>query len=121
MFHSGRSYYAAMAAAEAEATAREAQAQARDVGQESDVLRHDVDRLLMITEALWMLLKKQHGYADEDLAKVVQEIDLRDGKLDGKTTKSVASPCPQCGKMNSNRYTRCIYCGTTLPVKLFAS
>lgn len=121
MFQSSTAYYNAMTAANAEATARGAQAEAREVGQQTDLLRHDVDRLLMITEALWLFLKQQHGYADEDLVKVVQDIDLRDGKLDGKSARAPGSPCPQCGKMNSNRYARCIYCGTPLPVKLFGS
>lgn len=121
MFSSGRSYYSAVASAQAQANASDARAKAHEVGQETERLRHDVDRLLMITEALWTLLKKQNGYKDEDLDALVQEIDLRDGQLDGKAPRAAASPCPQCGRVNSNRYPRCIYCGAALPVQLFAS
>ncbi len=121
MFYSGHSYASAVAAAQAQTDANSAQAKAREVGQENERLRHDVDRLLMITEALWLMLKQQHGFKDEDLAVRVQEIDLRDGQLDGKGGKVASAPCPQCGRVNSNRYPRCIYCGTALPVQLFAS
>jgi len=118
---SGPSYYQNVAAVQAQADANDARAKAREAGQETERLRHDVDRLLLITEALWTLLKKQNGYKDENLSALVQEIDLRDGQLDGRAGKVAALPCPQCGRINSNRYPRCIYCGTALPVQLFAS
>jgi hypothetical protein len=94
---------------------------ARDAQNEADCLRNDVDRLLMITEALWTFLKKEHGYSDEDLANAVKEIDLRDGRLDGRAEQPQASPCPNCGRINSARRSLCIYCGQPLPVTLFAS
>jgi hypothetical protein len=102
-------------------TADPAARDAHDAQNEADCLRNDVERLLMITEALWTFLKKEHGYSDEDLANAVKEIDLRDGQLDGRAEQSQASPCPNCGKINSARRSLCIYCGQPLPVTLFAS
>jgi ribosomal protein S27AE len=84
-----------------------------------DTLRHDIDRLLLITEALWTLLKKQNGYTDEDLTAVVNEIDLQDGILDGKPAKTPPKPCPYCGKMVAAHHTLCIFCGKTVPETLF--
>jgi hypothetical protein len=105
----------------AQADASNARAEAREAKTETELLRHDVDRLLMITEALWTFLKKEHGYSDEDLANAVKEIDLRDGRLDGRAEQPQASPCPNCGRINSARRSLCIYCGQPLPVTLFAS
>ena len=121
MFQSyGRAYsHAAAQAAQADANA--AQATVREVGADVEKLRNDVSRLLLISEALWTLLQKQHGYAEEDLVALVQEIDLRDGRLDGKTAKAAPASCPKCGRVNSSKHSACIYCGSPLPVQLFAS
>ena len=40
----------------------------------------------------------------------VEEIDLRDGRRDGKLTKNVTE-CPVCQRTMSRRYGRCFYCG----------
>ncbi len=74
----------------------------------------------MITEALWMMLKKQHGYSDDDLSKLVSEIDLRDGRLDGRVAKSPPQPCPYCKKMMARHRPLCIYCGKPVPPTPFA-
>jgi len=105
--------------AQVDATA--ARADAREAKTETELMRHDIDRLLLITEALWTFLKKEHGYSDEQLADAVKEIDLRDGRLDGRAEKATARACPKCGRPNSTKFSRCIYCGEALPVSLFAS
>ncbi|MEI8292311.1 MAG: hypothetical protein WCH99_22800 [Verrucomicrobiota bacterium] len=121
MFTSSRSYYDAVASVQAQADANNAKSKAMESQAQVEVLRQDVERLLMISEALWSFLKKEHGYTDDQLVEKVTEIDLRDGQLDGKTTQPTAAPCPQCGRVNLARRPRCIYCGTALPVTLFAS
>ena len=121
MFTSYGSLYSQAQTAQAQAAASEAQSSAREAKTEAELLRHDVDRLLLITEALWTILKTEHGYSDEQLVNAVKEIDLRDGRQDGRAAKSPPLPCPQCGKINSAKYPRCIYCGSELPVNLFAS
>ncbi len=121
MFTASRSYYDAVASVQAQADANKAQAGVAEAKAETERLQNDVDRLLMITESLWTFLKKEHGYTDEQLAEAVKEIDLRDGQLDGRAPQAPAAPCPQCNKINSARRPRCIYCGATLPVPLFAS
>ena len=121
MFYSYGSIYSRAAQAQAQTDASSAQASAREAKTEVEFLRQDIDRLLMITEALWALLKKEHGYTDEVLAGLVKEIDLHDGRLDGKSaTVSPPAPCPACGKINSSRRSVCIYCGKPLPGQLFA-
>ena len=41
---------------------------------EVERLRIDVERLFMISEALWRLLKEKHGYSDEQFEDLVQEV-----------------------------------------------
>ena len=69
-------------------------------------LRSQVDRLYMITEALWTLLKRQGNYTEEQLEALVEEIDLRDGKM-----AWVPQKCSQCSRPVSARTGSCIYCG----------
>jgi len=121
MFYAHGSLYSQAASEQAQSDASAAQASAREAKTETSLLRHDVDRLLMITEALWMFLKKEHGYSDEELTNAVKEIDLRDGRQDGRVAKQPPKACPHCGKMNSSKQLRCLYCGQLLPVALFAS
>jgi hypothetical protein len=54
----------------------EARGDATEAKSEAVLLKHDVDRLMMITEALWTFLKKEHGYSDDELAKAISAIDL---------------------------------------------
>ena len=70
----------------------------------------------MITEALWLILKEKHGYSDEDLMERIVEIDLRDGKLDGRAVSETPS-CPQCKRLHVAKHRPlCLYCGATMPV-----
>jgi len=111
MFTSYGALYSQAATSAAQADASSAQASARAAMTETELLRHDVDRLLMLTEALWGFLKQ--------LADAVKAIDLRDGRLDGKAAKAPPTACPQCQRLNSAKFSRCIYCGSPLPVALF--
>jgi len=121
MFHSSFSGLRAFdATEEALSSAEGAAADARAAQTETELMRADIDRLLMITEALWNFLKKEHGYSDEELANAITQIDMRDGVLDGKGTKSAPQACPNCGRMNSARRAVCIYCGKPIPTNPFA-
>jgi hypothetical protein len=108
-------------AASAVTAGREAQHATRDASRASNrasqahdevtLLRSDVEKLLMISEALWTMLKEQHGYTDEQLSKRVEEIDMRDGKLDGKVARNSPRACPACGKTLLRNRPVCMYCG----------
>ena len=73
-------------------------------------LRQTVDRLSLITRALWEIVAKSQGLSDDDLVNKVNEIDLRDGVLDGKIREPVRK-CSSCGKVLQQGYIKCIYCG----------
>jgi hypothetical protein len=94
--------------------AADAAADARTAQEQADSLSNDVDRLLMITEALWTLLKKQNGYDDDVLENLINEIDMRDGHLDGHMPKAPPQPCPYCGKMLARHRPTCLYCGKAI-------
>ncbi len=83
-------------------------------------LGNDVEKLFMVTEALWTLLKEVNGLTDADLENVIQEIDLRSGKLDGKRARQERPVCSACQRRNSGKTPNCMYCGKPLPIEPFA-
>ena len=95
----------------ASATAHEAASAARQAKSQVEGLEQDVERLLMITEALWSILKEVHGYDDRELFRRVVDIDMRDGRLDGKVAKKEAPNCPHCGRKMIGAKPMCLYCG----------
>ena len=81
-------------------------------------LRGQVDRLQMICEAMWTITKRRLGVGDDELSRLVEEIDLRDGKLDGRSEPARA--CSECSRVVSSRTRICIYCGAeNLPTGVF--
>lgn len=88
----------------------------------SDVerLRFHVERLYLLTEALWTILKIECQYDDTVLTELVNKIDLRDGKADGKVAPELAPTCPQCHRTHLSRYSAtCLYCDAPMPLDLF--
>ena len=85
------------------AAASDAQSGVRD-------LENRLDRLTLICQALWELLKERGELTEEDLAVKVREIDLRDGRADGKIAKQIKR-CPKCDRVMSPRHQKCMYCG----------
>ena len=82
-------------------------------------LEHKIDKLYLITEALWLLLKEKNNLDDENLTELIAAIDLKDGHRDSKVASSGPRTCPKCGRVNSNKQLYCIYCGTFLDTKPF--
>ena len=81
----------------------------------------DINRLMLCTQALWEMLKEEHGYTEDQLVKRITEIDMRDGKLDGKVAAQGPVACPKCGRANTRKRVACLYCGTLLPQDPFAT
>ena len=101
--------------------ASSARAAARDTKTEVNMLKCEIERLLMITEALWTIIKEKSGCDDRELVKRITEIDLRDGKLDGRVAvKKGPLHCPRCKRTLSKRIPVCIYCGTAVAKDPFA-
>jgi hypothetical protein len=91
-----------------------------DVRRQCDALGFDIEKLFMVTEALWEILKRHHGHSDDELVEMIEQIDLRDGKLDGKVARTAERPsCPACGRTIMRKQVRCLYCGAAAPTKPF--
>ena len=100
-----------------------AASKARLTSTSTELLQHDVERLLLITEALWTMVKRQNGYADDALTKLVEELELQKiqavAASDGVGAQSRPQPCPACGRINSAGRAFCIYCGKPVMVNPF--
>ncbi|HOW97903.1 MAG TPA: hypothetical protein P5567_00730 [Kiritimatiellia bacterium] len=78
---------------------------------EIQTLRAEVERLLMIAEALWSILAEKFDLPEEELLRRIHEIDRRDGKLDGRVAPEPPSLCPKCSRPMEKRRPYCMYCG----------
>lgn len=79
-------------------------------------LERRVDSLELACSAMWELLKDQHGFTDEQLTVKMQELDARDGRIDGEITPESEEKCPSCGRsVLTKRGPKCLWCGADLP------
>jgi len=78
-------------------------------------LERRVERLSLICQAMWTLLRETSGLDEGQLLDRMNELDMRDGRADGKL-KKMASSCPQCGRGISTRHAKCMFCGSGKPV-----
>jgi hypothetical protein len=77
-------------------------------------LEEQLGRLTLACTAMWTLLRQRLGMTDPELLEAIQEVDLRDGVLDGQY-KPPALTCPACGRRNNRRRRACMYCESPLP------
>ena len=85
-----------------------------------EMMQADIDRLMLCAQAMWEILKEEHGCTEEQLIRKITEIDMQDGKLDGKVARQGPVACPKCGKANKRTRLACLYCGTPFQVEPFA-
>jgi len=71
------------------------------------------ERLALVTQALAELLFERAHVTEADLAAKIDEIDMRDGKRDGRASSPPRS-CPKCGREVAGIRTTCLYCGAPL-------
>ncbi len=72
-------------------------------------LERRLEKLTLVCQALFTLVRDRAGITEDDLARRVREIDLTDGRLDGRMAP--AFTCGACGRVTSRRHGRCLYCG----------
>lgn len=82
-------------------------------------LENKINKLYLIVEALWLLIKEKHHFDDENLTELIVAIDMKDGRRDGKVAPTGPLICSQCGRANSRKHLYCIYCGAFIDTKPF--
>jgi hypothetical protein len=95
---------------DAQSAAERAQSKSEHLGAELKALQRQVDRMALACQAMWEIISENSDFKEEDLEKKMLEIDLRDGKSDGKIGASVLN-CPSCGAKTNSRRPTCIICG----------
>lgn len=102
--------------------ASEAASASRTAGKARDSmveLEARLDRALLASEAMWTILQDKLGVTEEDLITRINEIDMLDGKLDGKVQRTAVS-CPKCNRVIARRFPKCMYCGQMVVHDAFA-
>ena len=78
-------------------------------------LEQRYERMSLVTNALWQLLKAHTGLTDADLKRYVEKVDLADGVRDGKVAHSKgAVDCPHYSRRVLKSATVCAWCGGKL-------
>lgn len=96
--------------AQAQGDANEAKRKAQTLGQRLDETERRLDRLSLACQALWELLSERTGLTQQQVYGKMEEIDLRDGKRDGRMSGTV-STCESCNRTINSRNSICVYCG----------
>ncbi len=73
-------------------------------------LESKIESLALTCQALLEILEQRDRITQEQLAEKMEEIDLRDGKRDGRMSPP-NKVCSQCGRRTSKTRNRCLYCG----------
>ncbi len=77
-----------------------------------------LDRVILAIESLSEILHERYGIGLDEILERMDEIDLRDGRLDGRLAGRVIS-CPACDRPNSRLAKTCVYCGHRHSTPLF--
>lgn len=101
---------------EARNKADQAKSAAEQMQWEIKDLKRKADALTIACQALWEIVRTQTGMRDEAILQRMQEIDARDGRIDGRISTTLAT-CPKCSRKNNANRRSCLYCGATLPVE----
>lgn len=99
-------------------TAARAESKAASLRRQTRLLEANLAKVLLISEALWEMLRDNLGLTDEQLREKIYEVDMRDGTLDGKHQRK-AVECPSCSHMVSSRHPACLYCGQIIDDSIF--
>ncbi len=85
------------------------QGRVREAASDFRSLKEQHEQLSLVCEAMWELLRDSVGVSETMLLNKVEEIDLRDGSLDGKNNRARA--CNACGRKINPQRGLCLFCG----------
>jgi hypothetical protein len=95
---------------DAKADASIASAQAKNARHVVYALENRIDKLTLICQSMWSLIQDKTDLTETDLLKRVTDIDLQDGKLDGKYARPIVK-CKKCDSAISHQFRKCLFCG----------
>jgi hypothetical protein len=98
----------------ANSTAVDVQVENRLVKGRIEKLEETVDRISLAAMAVAEIVRDRLGVTQDEIEAKVQEIDLRDGKLDGRL-REPTNDCTHCHHINAPHRRKCLYCGEPLP------
>lgn len=116
IWYGGMSSMAASGASSAQSS--RAESMAIQSKAQAKAVEHQVQRLSLLNQALWEILRDRLQMTDADLERVAQEIDMRDGRADGKISGTPVK-CPNCGRVSNSKHYRCMYCSLEFEKPLF--
>ncbi len=82
---------------------------------ELEILQDRLERLKLVTMAVWTFVKNERGINEDALIDRVRELDSLDGVSDGKLRLGVKK-CGKCGKSLNPKFEKCLYCGYVTPI-----
>lgn len=103
---------------EVTATSRQTGAAQAETRAEMKELQRQVERLSLLNQALWEILRERLSLTDADLENMAREVDMRDGVADDKMTAQPVR-CPSCNRVCNSRHAKCIYCGQLFERPMF--
>lgn len=116
LYQYGRIHDASANADAARSAARANEADVRDLRGIVDRLERQVERLTLANLALAQILRDRLGVKEAEVEAAVRDIDVRDGKLDGRLDLPVqVKRCEACQRVNGPQRFTCLYCGKGLP------
>ena len=81
-------------------------------------LEHQVQRLSLLNQAMWEILRDKAKLTDADLENMARDIDLRDGIKDGEISAHPVR-CPACKRVSNSKHYKCIYCSQEFERPIF--
>ncbi len=82
--------------------------QRRTARQDRDEIHDRVEHLTLVCEAMWALLRDRTGMTDADLDRMIDDLDLADGRRDRKRT-ATPTRC-ECGSAIPVGSDQCLFC-----------
>ncbi len=77
----------------------------------AELQQERIDRLVLVTHAMWTLLSEKMGVTEADLVKRLTELDAADGTVDGKEMQTKPPARCSCGAAICRKMNRCLFCG----------
>ena len=80
----------------------------------TDRLEDRFERLLLVTEAIWVMARDKLGLTEDDLIRTVVDLDGQDGSVDGHRTRAPRR-CTECNAAINREFSKCMFCGHEQP------